>query len=400
MAPFWGTKCTPDGWVLYQLNYINVCEGARGDCSGEAGAVAEGIRKVLDNTLLEFSLEYPCHSPTEQRWFRLMVSPMQADARAGAVVMHIDITERKLAENALRDSEERLEGCFWMRLRGFVSALLMVDFSRPTQHTVACWGIGKLLALDFNTITHPEDRQRNMVLVGDLFAGRIESFVIVKRYIGKAGNSVWCKVSVSAQRGPNREPANLIAVAEDITQQREAEEELAKSQTLLRMATHVSRLGAWSIEVATGALYWSGDSVMFPDVPDDFVPTLEGALAVCSPAYRNGVAEKFVACVCEGATFDVEFEVVGDSRSRGWVRAIGEPVLDANGETVRVQGAFQDITALKSAERRELQLAEQLARTLESITDGFLMLDPDANITYLNESAERLIGRTRAELLG
>jgi len=166
------------------------------------------------------------------------------------------------------------------------------------------------------------------------------------------------------------------------------------------MATHVSRLGAWSIEVATGELYWSGDNVMYPDVPDDFVPTLEGALAVCSAAYRESVAEAFVACVRDGVTFDVEFEVVGDERSRGWVRAIGEPVIGPDGETIRVQGAFQDITALKLAQKRENQLAKQLASTLKSITDGFLMLDHDANITYMNESAEVILRRPRSVLLG
>lgn len=383
-------------------NYIKVCEAAQGECSGEAGIVAEGIRKVLDKSLLEFSLEYPCHSPTEQRWFRLMVSPLQAGPSVGAVVMHINITERKLAEIALSESEERFRTMFLDAATGICICTLEGRFLQANAAYLRMLGYteGELLALDFRSITHPEDQPRNFALVADLMAGHIESFVIVKRYIGKIGNVVWCKVSVSAQRGANGGPVNLIAVAEDITQQREAEEELARSQALLRMATHVSRLGAWSIEVATGALYWSGDSVMFPDVPDDFVPTLEGALAVCSPEYRNAVAEAFVTCVHDRTTFDVEFEVVGDSRSRGWVRAIGEPVLGMDGETIRVQGAFQDISALKTAERREHQLAQQLALTLESITDGFLMLDLDANITYMNDSAEKLLGRSRSGLLG
>ncbi len=390
-----------DGYCVGS-NYLKVCESARGECSSEAPAVAEGIRRVLENEAPDFSLDYPCHSPAEMRWFRLMVTPLQPGVRAGAVVMHINITEQKLAENALLDSEERFH-------RMFLDAATGICICTPTgrflqANAAYCRMVGyteeELLSLDFGTITHPEDRSRNMELVSDLLEGRVESFVILKRYIGKAGNSVWCRVSVSAQQSPGGKPVNLIAVAEDITQQREAEEELVKSQNLLRMATHVSRLGAWSIEVATGALYWSGDNVMFPDVPEDFVPTVEGALAVCSPEYRDAVAEAFVACVRDGATFDVEFEVVGGERSRGWVRAIGEPVFGTDGETIRVQGAFQDITPLKHAQKRENQLAEQLANTLECITDGFLMLDHDANITYMNVSAEEILGHSRRELLG
>jgi PAS domain-containing protein len=57
------------------LNYLEICDRARGDGSSEAHMVAEGIRSVLDSRERSFSVEYPCHSPTEQRWFQLRVTP-------------------------------------------------------------------------------------------------------------------------------------------------------------------------------------------------------------------------------------------------------------------------------------------------------------------------------------
>lgn len=85
-------------------NYIGVCEAAHGDCAEESKAVARGVGGVLRGKLPSFALEYPCHAPHEKRWFRLMVTPLRADRQAGAVVMHIDVTERKLAEVALAES--------------------------------------------------------------------------------------------------------------------------------------------------------------------------------------------------------------------------------------------------------------------------------------------------------
>ncbi|MCX5747648.1 MAG: PAS domain-containing protein [Proteobacteria bacterium] len=82
---------------LVGQNYLDVCDRSHGGCSDEAAEVATGIRRVLRGELHEFSLEYPCHSPLEHRWFRLIVTPLLADARAGAVVMHIDVTARRLA---------------------------------------------------------------------------------------------------------------------------------------------------------------------------------------------------------------------------------------------------------------------------------------------------------------
>ena len=86
-------------------NYLEICERVEGECAVEAHATAQGIRRVLAGEIPEFSLEYACHSSTEQRWFRLMVSSLQPGRLAGAVVMHINVTERRLAEDAVRSSE-------------------------------------------------------------------------------------------------------------------------------------------------------------------------------------------------------------------------------------------------------------------------------------------------------
>ncbi|MCE0499231.1 MAG: PAS domain S-box protein [Methylacidiphilales bacterium] len=86
-------------------NYVEICEDAVGECSEEARAVALGIRRVLKGDASDFSIDYPCHSPTERLWFRLIVTPLSENADVGAVVMHIEITERKRAEKALQESE-------------------------------------------------------------------------------------------------------------------------------------------------------------------------------------------------------------------------------------------------------------------------------------------------------
>lgn len=88
-------------------NYLKVCERATGPCSEEAKDAAAGIRRVLRGEVDEFSIEYPCHSPTEQRWFRLIATPLRQGRGGGAVVMHVNVTERKLAELKLRNSEAR-----------------------------------------------------------------------------------------------------------------------------------------------------------------------------------------------------------------------------------------------------------------------------------------------------
>ena len=90
-------------------NYLRVCDSATTRNSEDAAAFAEGIRAVLSGRRESFELEYPCHSPTERRWFIGRVTPYFRDERPGVVVAHENITARKLAEEALRDQKVLLE---------------------------------------------------------------------------------------------------------------------------------------------------------------------------------------------------------------------------------------------------------------------------------------------------
>src|SRR5215213_1326179 len=97
------------GTVSEGANYLRACESATGLYAEEAAAFAEGIRDVLAGRRATFEMEYPCHSPTEQRWFMGRVTPYFCDEKPWAVVAHENVTERKLAEEALRDQKVLLE---------------------------------------------------------------------------------------------------------------------------------------------------------------------------------------------------------------------------------------------------------------------------------------------------
>lgn len=83
------------------LNYLEVCDNTQGSKAIKASEVAEGVRSVLNCTVGSFSTDYPCHSPTEKRWFQITATPLAGTPPNGAVITHVNITERKLAEDRI-----------------------------------------------------------------------------------------------------------------------------------------------------------------------------------------------------------------------------------------------------------------------------------------------------------
>ena len=85
------------------VNYIEVCRKAEGECIQELPLVVGGLTQVLSGQRDNFVIEYPARGGAHKRWFRMMVTPVTRGAGAhAAVVMHLEVTDRRLAEEQLR----------------------------------------------------------------------------------------------------------------------------------------------------------------------------------------------------------------------------------------------------------------------------------------------------------
>lgn len=86
-----------------EVNYIDVCR----DSDDEYGSRAEeGLRSIIRGRSDEFSMEYPCHSPDEKRWFLMYARPLKDGFSHYVLVVHLDITERVTTEQELRHKEK------------------------------------------------------------------------------------------------------------------------------------------------------------------------------------------------------------------------------------------------------------------------------------------------------
>jgi DNA-binding NarL/FixJ family response regulator len=91
------------------VNYLAICDSARGDSSDHSGDIANGIREVIRGQRDEFAIDYPCHSPEQKRWFYMRAKRLNASGPLRVVITHEDVTPLKRTEEALRDREHQLE---------------------------------------------------------------------------------------------------------------------------------------------------------------------------------------------------------------------------------------------------------------------------------------------------
>jgi len=94
----------PDGAVGVGVNYLDICDLSNGAYAATASSAAAGIRAVMRGEMAAFELEYPCDSPTERDTFSMLVAPAAGEHRHGAVVLHMNVHERRRAEEAIHNT--------------------------------------------------------------------------------------------------------------------------------------------------------------------------------------------------------------------------------------------------------------------------------------------------------
>ncbi|MFL6546692.1 MAG: PAS domain S-box protein, partial [Candidatus Udaeobacter sp.] len=141
-------------------------------------------------------------------------------------------------------------------------------------------------------------------------------------------------------------PIGRAGIMMDITERHAAREQLTQKAVMLeKVAGKAARLGGWTIELPERKLTWSDENCAIHDMPPGYKPTLEEGISYFPPEYRAEVIGYVEACAREGTPYEFELPKYTAKGRLIWVRSIGEAVRDADGRIIRLQGAFQDITA-------------------------------------------------------
>jgi PAS domain S-box-containing protein len=193
-------------------------------------AIDQGVLRSRQRYTYERSVKRGAH----ERVFSTIKFPYVAPNgdTLGIVGISRDITEHKRAEATLQENEERFRSAFDLSPIGM--ALVAPDGRWLQVNQALCHIVGytqqELLAIDFQTITHPDDLSNDLEYVQRLLCGELQMYEIGKRYIHKQGHVVWIALAVSLVRDAAQQPRYFVAQIQDITKRKQAQEAVRQSE--------------------------------------------------------------------------------------------------------------------------------------------------------------------------
>jgi two-component system cell cycle sensor histidine kinase/response regulator CckA len=291
-------------------------------------------------------------------------------------VVHRDITERKRAEKALRESEEKYASAFRISPDSIninrMSDGLYLDvnegFTALTGYTRQ-EVIGQS-SLELNIWADPRDRAR--LVQGLRERGEVtnlEATFRLKDGTLRTGLMSARQIEVNGE-------ACILSITRDITERKQAEEALHKMAENMALAQRIAHFGSWEVRLTPeleiiDPNLWSDECYrIFGFEPGSVEPTQEFFCSCIHPDDREFVAQMIFKAIEERADYSYEYRIV---RSDGAVRYVHDQANvvcdERTGQPVKVVGTAHDITERKQAEESRAKLEEQLrqAHKMESV---------------------------------
>ena len=237
-------------------NYVDICRRSKDENSTEAEEFADGIEAVLKGRCSLYSKEYPCHTPGVQRWFLGRVTGFFFNGIPRVVIEHINITERRQAEELLKQTADRLalaasagDAGIWHI--DYLSGVLHWDEQMYRLYGTTKDNFSGAYEV-WQTLLHPEDRGRvdeefNAALRGE------KELDCQFRIVWPDGSIHYIRANALVKWNASGKPIQIVGTNRDITSQKEAAAALFESNLRLQGETERARESSIAADAANAA---------------------------------------------------------------------------------------------------------------------------------------------------
>jgi len=335
-------------------------------------------------------------------WGNLSISLLNGRPCPLVLAMVTDITQRKQAEGALAESEERL------RLAIQAGKMYAYEWDITTDVLVRSPEyVNDLAATEPRTLTHqqvleqihPDDRPKLLAAIAR-HSPENPTVEVTYRVLLPGKPPVWVKSSGRAFFDGEGRMLRVIGMVADVTDQKLAEDALRVSEGRLRLAQQAARIGTFERDVRTGRITWAeGLEPLYglsPGSLDGKTPDFVRELI--HPADRQRVAQLIQQALKTGQPTEGEWRAIWPDDSVHWIVSRWQVLMDDSGEPLRVVGVNLDITERKRAEEA-LKESEQRFRLVADAAPVMIWMSGlDKRPTYFNRPWLDFTGRSESDL--
>ncbi|MDO8343327.1 MAG: PAS domain S-box protein [Cellvibrio sp.] len=313
-----------------------------------------------------------------------------------------DITHRKHIEQRLRQQESRLHQA--ARIARLGSWSLDIHTNKISLDDEVC----KVLDLPPNSFM-PQSKLLDMYpprwrkVIEEAINCCIEDgtpYDEELQIITAGGGYIWIRTLGEAIRDQRGEIVRLEGSFQDITEQKHAATLLAQGGQRLQQLANALPIIIWSATSDGTIDYVNNRFIEYTGIDQAKINNQREWLQVVHHDDRKLAADAWKNATQDNDLYLIEFRLRQANGNYRWHLARAVAVFNSQHEVVRWYGSAIDIHDTKTNEEKAQALADRLTVTLESITDAFVTMNTEWKFTYINQEAEQLLRRSRAELLG
>ena len=279
----------------------------------------------------------------------------------GAVLWHgfiTDITDRKQTEEALISSRRSYQTV----LENIKEIIFQTDanglwvFLNKSWEEVTGFTVEESMGQLFVNYVHPDDRQRNMDLFQPLITRQKEHCRHQVRYLTKDGGYRWIEVYARLGLNEKDEITGTYGTLQDITDRKEAEDNLKQISSRLALAVQAGGVGVWEYDVFNSKFLWDNQMfTLYGIEPENFSGAYQAWKDGVHPDDRERCDEEIRMAIRGEKEFDTEFRVLWPDGTIRNIRALAVLHRDNAGEPLQLIGTNWDITAQKKTEQEIIQ---------------------------------------------
>ena len=308
-----------------------------------------------------------------------------------------DVTERRQAEKALKESEERLRTI----LDSASDGILVADVEERRfyiANKAICHMLGYSLEEIKNlnvTDIHPEKdlpyvlKQFEKQSRGEI---TLSGDMPVKR---KDGSVFYADVNTSVLTLGGK--SYLTGVFRDTTERKQLEQELQESKDSLLEAQQIAHIGSWDWDISKDKIYYSDE---FHRIFGQQVKNFAMFLSSLNPDDREYVEKSVNEALRGDKPYDIEYRIILPNREERVIHAQGRVTTDRAGKPNRMVGTVQDVTERRQTEKVLQESEERYRVVIQGAHDMIQSIRPDGSFIFVNPAWLQTLGYTEEELPG